>query len=151
MNIAFCYESVLPARGGCETYISDLARRLAADGHEVHLYACRWDEAALPEVLAVDAGPHQAAVRIDVHLADAELRGGKVLVRIDAFGALLQLAARCVDPRDLVLRYRRRAVHDERESGQPLLNLENHVEVQPLRAAKLVGPVARADGDDRNR
>src|SRR5438309_754496 len=27
MNIAFCYESVLPARGGCETYISDLARR----------------------------------------------------------------------------------------------------------------------------
>src|SRR5437588_6509052 len=51
MNIAFCYESVLPARGGCETYISDLARRLAADGHEVHLYACRWDEAALPEQL----------------------------------------------------------------------------------------------------
>ena len=28
MNIAFCYESVLPARGGCEHYISDLARRL---------------------------------------------------------------------------------------------------------------------------
>ncbi|MCI0640890.1 MAG: glycosyltransferase family 4 protein [Gemmataceae bacterium] len=48
MNIAFCYESVLPARGGCETYISDLARRLVADGHEVHLYACRWDESALP-------------------------------------------------------------------------------------------------------
>jgi UDP-glucose:(heptosyl)LPS alpha-1,3-glucosyltransferase len=51
MNIAFCYESVLPARGGCETYISDLARRLAADGHEVHLYACRWDEASLPSQL----------------------------------------------------------------------------------------------------
>jgi UDP-glucose:(heptosyl)LPS alpha-1,3-glucosyltransferase len=48
MNIAFCYESVLPARGGCETYIAGLARRLAADGHEVHLYACRWDTAALP-------------------------------------------------------------------------------------------------------
>src|SRR5262245_45238435 len=48
MNIAFCYESVLPARGGCETYIADLARRLPADRHEVHLYACRWDEAALP-------------------------------------------------------------------------------------------------------
>src|SRR5262249_35396085 len=44
----FCYESVLPARGGCETYIADLARRLVADGHEIHLYACRWDEAALP-------------------------------------------------------------------------------------------------------
>jgi UDP-glucose:(heptosyl)LPS alpha-1,3-glucosyltransferase len=51
MNIAFCYESVLPARGGCETYISDLARRLAADGHDVHLYACRWDEASLPAQL----------------------------------------------------------------------------------------------------
>ena len=49
MNIAFCYESVLPARGGCETYIAGLARRLAADGHEVHLYACRWDEAALSD------------------------------------------------------------------------------------------------------
>ena len=48
MNIAFCYESVLPARGGCETYIADLARRLLADRHEVHLYACRWDAQALP-------------------------------------------------------------------------------------------------------
>ena len=48
MNIAFCYESVLPARGGCETYISDLSRRLIADGHDVHLYACRWDASALP-------------------------------------------------------------------------------------------------------
>ncbi len=62
MNIAFCYESVLPARGGCETYISDLARRLAADGHEIHLYACRWDEAALPATtryhrLDVPGGP----------------------------------------------------------------------------------------------
>ncbi len=49
MNIALCYESVLPSRGGCETYIGDLSRRLAQDGHDVHLYACRWDAAALPE------------------------------------------------------------------------------------------------------
>ena len=48
MKIAFCYESVVPARGGCETYIADLARRLLADRHEVHLYAYRWDEKALP-------------------------------------------------------------------------------------------------------
>jgi UDP-glucose:(heptosyl)LPS alpha-1,3-glucosyltransferase len=48
MNIAFCYESVLPRRGGCETYIATLARRLVADGHDVHLYARSWDEAALP-------------------------------------------------------------------------------------------------------
>ena len=51
MNIAFAYESVLPARGGCETYIADLARRLIADKHEVHLYACRWDEKALPSAV----------------------------------------------------------------------------------------------------
>ncbi len=48
MNLAFCYESVLPTRGGCETYIAGLARRLVMDGHDVHLYACRWDAAALP-------------------------------------------------------------------------------------------------------
>jgi UDP-glucose:(heptosyl)LPS alpha-1,3-glucosyltransferase len=57
MNIAFYYESVLPARGGCETYIADLARRLVADGHEVHLYACRWDEAALPKAMHYHALP----------------------------------------------------------------------------------------------
>jgi UDP-glucose:(heptosyl)LPS alpha-1,3-glucosyltransferase len=48
MNVALCYESVLPARGGAETYIGDLARRLARDGHAVHLYASRWDAGALP-------------------------------------------------------------------------------------------------------
>jgi UDP-glucose:(heptosyl)LPS alpha-1,3-glucosyltransferase len=57
MKIAFCYESVLPSRGGCETYISDLARRLVGDGHEVHLYACRWDESALPESMVYHALP----------------------------------------------------------------------------------------------
>jgi UDP-glucose:(heptosyl)LPS alpha-1,3-glucosyltransferase len=64
MNIAFCYPSVLPARGGCETYISDLARRLAADGHEVHLYACRWDEASLPSRLRY----HRLAVPTGVRI-----------------------------------------------------------------------------------
>jgi UDP-glucose:(heptosyl)LPS alpha-1,3-glucosyltransferase len=48
MNIALCYESVLPARGGCETYITDLARRLSNDGHAVHIYACAIDQGALP-------------------------------------------------------------------------------------------------------
>ena len=51
MNLAICFEALWPARGGCEVYITDLVRRLAADGHEVHLYACSWDEAALPEGL----------------------------------------------------------------------------------------------------
>src|SRR5262245_44950366 len=51
MDIALCYESVLPARGGCEHYIGDLANRLARDGHAVHLYACRWDVDALPATI----------------------------------------------------------------------------------------------------
>ena len=53
MNLALCYENVLPARGGCETYIADLSRRLVVDGHEVHLYACRWDAEALPSEMKV--------------------------------------------------------------------------------------------------
>jgi UDP-glucose:(heptosyl)LPS alpha-1,3-glucosyltransferase len=62
MDVALCYESVLPARGGAETYVGDLARRLARDGHAVHLYACRWDPDALPASthyhrLDVPAGP----------------------------------------------------------------------------------------------
>jgi UDP-glucose:(heptosyl)LPS alpha-1,3-glucosyltransferase len=57
MNIAFCYDQVFPARGGCGTYLTDLSRRLVADGHEVHLYACRWDEAALPAGIRYHALP----------------------------------------------------------------------------------------------
>lgn len=48
MRIAFCHENVLPARGGAEMYVADFCRRLAAAGHDVHLYACRWDAATLP-------------------------------------------------------------------------------------------------------
>jgi UDP-glucose:(heptosyl)LPS alpha-1,3-glucosyltransferase len=57
MNIALCYDQVLPARGGCGTYLSDLARSLVADGHEVHLYACTWEAAALPAALRYHALP----------------------------------------------------------------------------------------------
>ncbi len=63
MNIAFCYESVLPTRGGCETYIADLARRLLVDRHEVHLYACRWDARALPAQVQIHAMPPLAGPR----------------------------------------------------------------------------------------
>ena len=63
MNVALCYESVLPARGGCEHYISDLARRLARDGHAVHLYACRWDAAAMPPQTVYHPLPSPGGVR----------------------------------------------------------------------------------------
>jgi UDP-glucose:(heptosyl)LPS alpha-1,3-glucosyltransferase len=53
MQIAFCHENVLPARGGAEMYVADLTRRLSAAGHNIHLYACRWDAAALPPSVRV--------------------------------------------------------------------------------------------------
>jgi UDP-glucose:(heptosyl)LPS alpha-1,3-glucosyltransferase len=53
MRIAFCHENVLPARGGAEMYVADFLRRLAAEGHDVHLYACRWDAAALPAAVTI--------------------------------------------------------------------------------------------------
>jgi UDP-glucose:(heptosyl)LPS alpha-1,3-glucosyltransferase len=55
MKIAICYESVVPARGGCEMYIADLVRRLVADRHEVHLYGCERDAAALPAAVVFHA------------------------------------------------------------------------------------------------
>jgi UDP-glucose:(heptosyl)LPS alpha-1,3-glucosyltransferase len=55
MNLALCYESVVPARGGCETYIADLIRRLVADRHEVHLYAYERDAKALPKAVTFHA------------------------------------------------------------------------------------------------
>ncbi|MBX7104351.1 MAG: glycosyltransferase family 4 protein [Gemmataceae bacterium] len=48
MQIAVCHENVLPRRGGAEMYVADLVRRLSAAGHELHLYAARWDPTALP-------------------------------------------------------------------------------------------------------
>ena len=85
------------------------------------------------EELAVHAGPDQAAVGVDVDLGDAELGG-----RANSFSStpLAPLSAppaalmRC----DLVLGHGRRAVHDQREAREQLLDLLEHVEVQPLRA-----------------
>ena len=62
MNVALCHPSVVPARGGCETYIGDLARRLARDGHSVSLFASSWEAEALPPSthfyrIAPPAGP----------------------------------------------------------------------------------------------
>ena len=63
MNIAFCYDSVIPERGGCETYIADLARRLVKEGHEVHLYASRWEESALPKEMVFHKLPPSKTIR----------------------------------------------------------------------------------------
>ena len=50
MRLALNYQRVDPRRGGAETYVADLARRLVADGHRVDLFASDWDESALPGV-----------------------------------------------------------------------------------------------------
>jgi UDP-glucose:(heptosyl)LPS alpha-1,3-glucosyltransferase len=63
MEIALCYETVVPARGGCEHYISALARRLARDGHAVHLYAAQWDAEALPETIHYHRMPRPTGPR----------------------------------------------------------------------------------------
>jgi UDP-glucose:(heptosyl)LPS alpha-1,3-glucosyltransferase len=57
MQIAFCHENVLPERGGAEMYVADMLRRVAYAGHEVHLYASRWDSAALPSSLTIHRLP----------------------------------------------------------------------------------------------
>jgi UDP-glucose:(heptosyl)LPS alpha-1,3-glucosyltransferase len=62
MKIALCHESVLPSRGGCETYIASLTHRLVADGHHVRLYARRWEPEALPA--GVEFHPVEATSRL---------------------------------------------------------------------------------------
>jgi UDP-glucose:(heptosyl)LPS alpha-1,3-glucosyltransferase len=63
MDVGLCYERVLPHRGGCEHYISDLARRLARDGHTVHLFAAESDPAALPASTVYHRLPRPAGPR----------------------------------------------------------------------------------------
>ena len=63
MNIGICYERVLPSRGGCEMYIADFARRLKDRGHDVHLYACRWDNSALPSGICYHQLPNSTGPR----------------------------------------------------------------------------------------
>lgn len=57
MQIALCHENVLPHRGGAEMYVADLARQLAAAGHEVQLFASNWDRAALPDRIEIHCVP----------------------------------------------------------------------------------------------
>ncbi len=38
MKIAFCIENFINTRGGAEQYVHDLSRRLADNGHEVHIF-----------------------------------------------------------------------------------------------------------------
>ncbi|MGL4551132.1 MAG: glycosyltransferase, partial [Gemmataceae bacterium] len=82
MKIALCHESVLPARGGCETYVASLAHRLVADGHRVRLYARRWDADALPA--GMECHPVEASSRLRVWRQWGFSRAcGELLARAD--------------------------------------------------------------------
>lgn len=63
MKIALCYESMMPNRGGCETYLVDLARSLVADHHEVHLFTTRYDAQAFPETVMYHLLPQTTGLR----------------------------------------------------------------------------------------
>ena len=64
MQIALCHENVLPERGGAEMYVADFTRRLIAAGHEVHLYAARWNADALADKLRVHPIPPPTGSRL---------------------------------------------------------------------------------------
>lgn len=48
MRLALNFRRVDPSRGGAETYVVDLCRRLIDKGHQVDLYAESWNPACLP-------------------------------------------------------------------------------------------------------
>ncbi len=48
MRLALNFQRVDPSKGGAETYVVDLCRRLIHTGHEVDLYAESWCEGFLP-------------------------------------------------------------------------------------------------------
>jgi len=63
MKIALCYESMMPERGGCETYLADLARSLVNDHHEVHLFTTRYDAQAFPDAVMYHLLPQTTGLR----------------------------------------------------------------------------------------
>ena len=97
------------------------------------------------EGFAIDGAPDQSAVGVDVHLGDAELGGRQILFFRHAAGRS-QFSAGLVDTFDPVHGHAARTVHDQRKAGQDFLDGLDAVEVQPLLALELVGPVRGADG-----
>ena len=96
----------------------------------------------LSQGLADGGGHGEAAVAVDVDLADGALGGLAQLLLRDAHGGL-QRTTVLINGVDFVLRHRRRAVQHDGEAGQFLLDGFKHVEGQRRRyeAARL-----RVDG-----
>ena len=97
------------------------------------------------EELAMNAGPDQTAIGVDIDLGDAFLGSGEILVHVDAHRTG-DFTASSVDASHFVLRDRRGTVHDERELRQTLFDLIEHIEVQRLTTLEFERAVAGADG-----
>ena len=52
MRLAITFQRVDPSKGGAETYVADLCRRLVSLGHDVTLLANEWNVDALPREVA---------------------------------------------------------------------------------------------------
>lgn len=75
MRLAITFQRVDPSRGGAETYVADLCRRLVGAGHSVTLAASEWDASALPadlEYLKIPSRGWTRAGRIWNFAGDSE-------------------------------------------------------------------------------
>ncbi len=84
MRIAITFQRVDPSKGGAETYVADLCRRLVARGHDVSLFAAEWDADALPA---------------EVRRVKVEARGWTRAGRIWSFARNSEIALKA-DPHD---------------------------------------------------
>ena len=75
MRLAVTFQRVDPSRGGAETYVADLSRRLVAAGHEVTLFASEWRQDALPDsvrCVRVEAPGRSRRARIEGFARNSE-------------------------------------------------------------------------------
>ena len=63
MHLALNYLRVDPSKGGAETYVGDLCRRLVAAGHRVDLYASSWAPDAIPAEVRTVRVPAEGPTR----------------------------------------------------------------------------------------
>ncbi len=70
MHLALNFQHVDPSRGGAETYVADLCRKLTEAGHRVDLYAESWASDSLPA---------------QVNIVPVAVTGGSRLARINCF------------------------------------------------------------------
>ena len=83
MRIALNYQRVDPTKGGAETYVADLCRRLVAAGHRVVLYAETWREGALPPAVRCVAVAARGRSRVARTLAFA--RNSEAALRAEEY------------------------------------------------------------------